>query len=393
MNLQINKIVTLYVINMIFLDNNSTTQIDPRVLKEIIPYFNQKYGNPSSNSHKFGWEANDAIDISRKKISNFINSEPNEIIFTSGATESNNLAILGYFNKNNFNNCNIITSNIEHRAILDVCHIIKKKYKNSVRLVLCNDEGLINKTSIEKMIDSNTVLISIMHANNEIGTIQPIKQIGALCKKNNIIFHVDAAQSLGKIKIDVKEMNIDLLSISSHKIYGPKGIGALYINKQIKNSLNPILVGGGQESGMRAGTLPTPLIVGFGKAAEISNIEMEKETKNILKMRKIITDGILNSFKNSLVNGSLDNRIAGNINFTFPFLNGMSIINSVSDIAISNGSACSSSSSKPSHVLTALGRNKKEAISSCRIGIGRFNNINEINIALDSIIKTLKVKS
>ena len=233
MNLQINKIATLNVINMIFLDNNSTTQIDPRVLKEIIPYFNQKYGNPSSNSHKFGWEANDAIDISRKKISNLINSEPNEIIFTSGATESNNLAISGYFNKNNFNNCNIITSNIEHRAILDVYHIIKKKYENSVRLVLCNDKGLINKTSIEKMIDSNTVLISIMHANNEIGTIQPIKQIGALCKKNNIIFHVDAAQSLGKIKIDVKEMNIDLLSISSHKIYGPKGIGALYINKQI----------------------------------------------------------------------------------------------------------------------------------------------------------------
>ena len=377
---------------MIFLDNNSTTQIDPRVLKEMIPYFNEKYGNPSSNSHRFGWEANDAIDISRKKISNLINSRFDEIFFTSGATESNNLAISGYFNKNNFNNCNIITSNIEHRAVLDVFNIIKKEYNNSVKLVSCNERGLIDTESIEKMINSNTILISIMHANNEIGTIQPIKEIGTLCKKNNIIFHVDAAQSLGKIKIDVKEMNIDLLSISSHKIYGPKGVGALYINKKIKNSLNPILVGGGQESGIRSGTLPTPLIVGFGEAAEISNKEMEKETKNILNMRKNITDGILSSFKDCIINGCLDKRIAGNINFTFPFLNGMSIINSISEIAISNGSACSSSSSKPSHVLTALGRNKKEAISSCRIGIGRFNNINEINIALDSIIKTLKVK-
>ena len=196
---------------MIFLDNNSTTQIDPRVLKEMIPYFNEKYGNPSSNSHRFGWEANDAIDVSRKKISNLINSRSDEIFFTSGATESNNLAISGYFNKNSFNNCNIITSNIEHRAVLDVFNIIKKKYNNSVKLVSCNEKGLINIKSIEKMIDSNTILISIMHANNEIGTIQPIKEIGTLCKKNNIIFHVDAAQSLGKIKIDVKEMNIDLL--------------------------------------------------------------------------------------------------------------------------------------------------------------------------------------
>ena len=210
--------------------------------------------------------------------------------------------------------------------------------------------------------------------------------------KFSYFFYVDAAQSLGKIEINVKNMNIDLLSISSHKIYGPKGIGALYINNKIKNKISPILWGGGQENGMRPGTLPTPLIVGFGSAAEICNKEMVSERKNILLLREKITTEIMSTFNDSLINGCIDNRIAGNINFSFPFLNGMSLVNAVSNIAISNGSACTSSSSKPSHVLTALGRNKRDSISSCRIGIGRFNNNNEINIAIDSIINTIKAK-
>ena len=377
---------------MIFLDNNSTTKIDPKVLDGMIPFFNKKYGNSSSNSHQFGWEANDAIINSRKKICNLINCNVDELIFTSGATESNNLAIFGFYNKNKNNKSNIITSNIEHRAILDIFEIINKKSPNTSKYVKSNSNGLIDCSSIKNLIDENTILVSIMHANNEIGTLQPIKEIGLLCKKHNIIFHVDAAQSAGKVEIDVKDMNIDLLSISSHKIYGPKGIGALYINNKIKNKINPLFWGGGQENGFRPGTLPTPLIVGFGIAAEICKKEMIKESKEILKMREYISNKIICIFNDAIINGCIINRIAGNLNLTFPFLNGMSIINSIPNLAISNGSACTSSFSKPSHVLTAIGINKKNAISSCRIGIGRFNTNNEIEIATELIIKAIKRK-
>ena len=373
---------------MIFLDNNSTTKTDPRVLEKMMPYFIDKFGNSSTSSHKYGWEASDAIENSREKISKVLNCSTDELIFTSGATESNNLAICGLKN----NNLNIITSNIEHKAVLDICESIDNKKQGKIKIAQCDSEGIIHHSYIKNLLDDSTLLVSIMHVNNEIGTIQPIKKIGELCKKNDVIFHVDAAQSFGKIPIDVKDMNIDLLSISSHKIYGPKGIGALYINNKINKKINPIIWGGGQEKGFRPGTLPTPLIVGFGEASEISNKEMAMESKKILSMRQKITKKIINAFSDTVINGSLKHRISGNINLTFPFLNGMSIINSIPEIAISNGSACTSSSSKPSHVLTAIGHNKKNCISSCRIGIGRFNNNQEIDIAAEAIIKAIKVK-
>ena len=375
--------------NKIYLDNNSTTQIDPLVLESMLPYFSEKYGNSSSQSHAFGWEARAAIDIAREQVANILNAESEEIIFTSGATESNNLALLGYINSLSSNKSEIITSSIEHKAILDVCIKINKN-GNNIFYVKPNEEGIIDFKKVKNQINQNIKIISIMHANNEIGTIQPIKKLGELCKDNNIIFHVDAAQSLGKIKIDVKDMNIDLLSISSHKIYGPKGVGALYIKNKIK--IDPLIVGGGQENNIRSGTLATPLIVGFGKACEISLKKIDSENKKIKKLSNNLIDGILNKYPDSKLNGSKEFRIPGNINFSFPFLNGMSIINSMPQLALSSGSACTSSSPLPSHVLKEIGVSKIDSNTSIRLGIGRFNTDKDIEIALESIINAIRNK-
>ena len=372
----------------IYLDNNSTTQLDSEILNEMLPFFNEKYGNPSSNSHSFGWEAKAAIDLSREKIATLINANTDEIIFTSGATESINLAIKGLIN-NTFKN-EIITTSIEHKAVLDVCKKLKKSNKSNVTFIKPNKDGIITIDSIKNSITDNTSLISIMHANNEIGTIQPIYDIGSLCKKNNIIFHVDAAQSICKINIDVKEMNIDLLSVSSHKIYGPKGIGALFIkNKQPKINLTPLIIGGGQENNYRGGTLPTPLIVGFGKACELAINKMESDTERINMLTSFLVDSILDKFPETKINGCPKKRIPGNLNFTFPFLNGKSIIRLMPELAISSGSACTSSDPSPSHVLKELNINKLDANSSIRIGVGRFNNLEEIKIASKIIIEAL----
>ena len=350
--------------NKIYLDNNSTTQVDPNILKTMLPYFGQKFGNSSSQSHAFGWEAQAANDIAREQVAKLINAHSDEIIFTSGATESNNLAINGFYIKNSNKKSNIITSTIEHKAVLDVCDKI-----NRTIYIKPNKDGIIDINDIIKAINKDTILISIMHANNEIGTIQPLKKIGEICKKNNIIFHVDAAQSLGKIKVDVNDMNIDLLSMSAHKIYGPKGIGALYIKtRSPKMKIEPIIVGGGQEKNYRSGTMPTPLIVGFGEACKISLNNMDKDNLKINQMTHSLIDIILDTFPKSILNGSRTNRIPGNINFSFPFLNGLSIIRSMPKIAISSGSACNSSKTTPSHVLLQIGRSKLEANSSIRIG-------------------------
>ena len=375
--------------NKIYLDNNSTTQIDPLVLESMLPYFSEKYGNSSSQSHAFGWEARAAIDIAREQVANILNAESEEIIFTSGATESNNLALLGYINSLSSNNSGIITSSIEHKAILDVCSRINKN-GNNIFYIKPNKDGIIDFKKVKNQINKNVKIISIMHANNEIGTIQPIKKLGELCKDNNIIFHVDAAQSLGKIKIDVKDMNIDLLSISSHKIYGPKGVGALYIKNNIK--IEPLIVGGGQENNIRSGTLATPLIVGFGKACDISLKKIDSENKKIKKLSNNLIDGILNKYPDSKLNGSKEFRIPGNINFSFPFLKGMSIINSMPKLALSSGSACTSSSPSPSHVLKEIGVSKIDSNTSIRLGIGRFNTDKDIDIALESIINAIRNK-
>ena len=380
----------------IYLDNNSTTQIDPLVLETMLPFFNIKYGNASSQSHAFGWEAKAAIDIAREQIANLINAENDEIIFTSGATESNNLAINGFIDYqsiyNNSKKAIIITSTIEHKAVLDVCKKASQKNCKTI-YIKPNSEGIIDINKITNLMSKEITLVSIMHANNEIGTIQPIKEIGELCERNGTILHVDAAQSLGKIKIDVKNMKIDMLSISSHKVYGPKGVGALYIkNKKVKTKLTPIIVGGGQENNLRPGTLPTPLIVGFGKACELVLNRMQTDNRKIEELSNQLINNILDAYPEAQLNGSKESRIPGNINLSFPFLKGMSIINSMPDIAVSSGSACTSSSPSPSHVLKEIGVNKIDSNTSIRIGIGRFNTNEDIKVASNSIINAIRKK-
>ena len=373
--------------NKIFLDNNSTTQLDPKVLDSMIPFFLEKFGNSSSKTHYFGWEAEAAVEVARQHISKLINSNEDEIIFTSGATESNNLSLqnIVYSKKNH-----IITLATEHKAILDVCSFLETKDVKTSYLAP-NKNGIIDLDKLKDNIKPETGLISIMHANNEIGVIQPIEEIGKFCKENNILFHVDAAQSYGKINIDVKKMNIDLLSISGHKIYGPKGIGALYINKKIK--INPILFGGNQEKSIRPGTLPIPLIVGLGKASEISRKTMSNESEYILELRNLLIDKIKEKIPDIIINGDLEKRLSGNLNISFPSLKGQSIVTSLNKIAVSSGSACTSSIPKPSHVLLNIGLNKKNIQSSIRIGIGRFNTKKDILVAADNIIEVVKNKT
>ena len=371
--------------NKIFLDNNSTTPIDSDVLEAMIPFFKTKFGNSSSKTHSFGWEAEASVEIAREQIANLIHCESNQIVFTSGATESNNIVLLNTLNQDKKH---IITMNTEHKAIIDICNHLNKSHNIDITYMNPNKNGIVDIKKLKKLISNKTYLVSIMHANNEIGVVQPIEKIGEICKENNILFHVDAAQSLGKIDINVKKMNIDFLSISGHKIYGPKGIGALYYNHRIK----PIIYGGNQEKSIRPGTLPVPLIVGFGKACQIAKYIMKSESKKILKLRNILLEKIINKYPNTIVNGDIKNRIAGNLNLSFPILNGQSIVTSMSKIAISSGSACTSSSPKPSHVLIALGLSKKLANSSIRVGIGRFNTKNEILIAAQEIIDCIKRK-
>ena len=376
----------------IYLDNHSTTQIYPKVLKAMLPYFNEKYGNSSSRSHAFGWEAEAAIEIARNEVSSLIGAEDDEIIFTSGATESNNLAIRGLFNANVNLKKKIITLATEHRAVLDVCKKIDKKFNKTTTYILPNSSGIIDLSKFEQLLTKDVLMTSIMHVNNEIGVIQPIKEIGEICKKNNILFHVDAAQSLGKININVKEMNIDLLSISGHKLYGPKGIGALYINNSKNIILDSLIVGGGQELNIRSGTLPVPLIVGFGSACTIAKSLMQKESQKILELRELLINNILTKYPNTIINGHREKRVSGNINMSFPFLNGKSIINSLPKIAVSSGSACTSSNPRPSHVLTALGLNKLDINTTIRIGIGRFNSKEDVEIASNQILNAIKLK-
>ncbi len=374
--------------NKIFLDNNSTTPLDPKIMDKMIPFFLEKFGNPSSRTHSYGWEAEAYVEKSREKIALLINAQNNEIIFTSGATESNNIAIINIIRE--FRNSHIITMESEHKAILDVCNHLEQKGVD-ISYIRPKSNGIVDINDIIKNIKKNTKLISIMHANNEIGVIQPIKEIGSICREKNIFFHVDGAQSLAKIEINVKKMNIDLLSLSSHKIYGPKGIGALYIDSRIKN-FKSIYWGGNQERGLRPGTLPVPLIVGFGEACKIANNSLKKESKKILTLRNTLLDKLKNDIKDLIINGDIVNRIPGNINLSFPSLRGQSIIAKLPNIAVSSGSACTSSSPKPSHVLLSIGLNKRLINSSIRLGIGRFNNVKDIETASKEIVKAVKMK-
>ena len=373
----------------IYLDNQSTTPVDPRVLKEIIPYYNEKFGNEGSQTHLYGWEARESVEIAKEQIAKLIKCNENEIYFTSGATESINLALKGTaYAKQNVKK-NIITFTTEHKDTLDVCKKIEEK-GYTITYLSVDKCGEVDLEEIEKTITNKTFLLTILHANNEIGNIYPIKEIGLICKKNKIIFHVDGAQSVGKLDLNVNDLNIDMLSFSSHKIYGPKGIGALYIKDRLsKLHLESQIDGGEQQNGIRSGTLPVQNIVGFGKACEICNQEMENDNKKILKLRNHLLNELKNIMPNMKVNGSLKNRLSGNLNITIPNIGNNSFMMALRDIAISNGSACTSRSTEPSHVLKAIGLSKKMANSSIRFGIGRFNTIEEIDYTIRKIKDTL----
>lgn len=372
----------------IFMDYQSTTPIDPRVLDKMLPYMTVRFGNAHSRSHQYGWEASNAINEARKHISNLIGSSPDEIIFTSGATESNNLAIKGlaqfYKNKNH-----ILTTSIEHKCVINTCRDLENKgYK--VTYLPVNKKGLLEPQTVLDNITNKTLLLSTIFVNNEIGVIQSIKKLGDICKENNIFFHTDAAQAFGKIPIDVNKLNIDLMSLSGHKIYGPKGVGALFIRKFNKRvRLNPLFSGGGQERGYRSGTLPVHLIVGFGEAAKIAKEEMFYDLEHVNKCYERFYKKIKNNLQYIYVNGDEKERYKGNLNISFAFVEGESLMMAIKDIAVSSGSACTSASLEPSYVLHALGIKDDLAHSSLRIGFGRFTTFEEVDYAADLIIKAV----
>ena len=374
----------------IYLDNQATTPIDPKVLSVMEPWLKDKFGNAASRNHPYGWEAEEAVEISREHVAGIIGAIPKEIIFTSGATEANNIALQGAARFYTEKGRHIITLKTEHKAVLDICDYLEKEGFEITRLPLQKD-GLVDIDKFEGSIRPDTIMVSVMHANNEIGVIQPILEIGQICKKKNIIFHVDAAQSVGKISVDINKMGIDLLSISAHKIYGPKGVGALYLRwKDPRVQLLPIMYGGGHERGIRSGTLPVPSIVGFGKACEISQHVMVEESEKIQSLRDTLMRMIRENIPKASINGSMEKRLPGNLNMSFPGANNEAIISGVPEIAISSGAACTSSTMEASHVLMALGLSKNEAYSSLRFGIGRFNTKEDIEIAANSINRCMQ---
>jgi len=371
--------------NSIYLDYQATTPIDPDVLKEMWKAFEMEYGNPHSRSHVYGWSAEKLIEDARENIANLIGAKKDEIIFTSGATESNNLAMKGLFEFYSPEKNHIITLSTEHKCLIESCRYLESKGAE-VTFLHPSSNGLISIDEIKKHIKKNTLVISIMAVHNEIGVIQNLAEIGKLCRESGIFFHTDAAQAFGKIPLNVDEMSIDLMSISSHKIYGPKGVGAIYIRKKPKVRIRPIIHGGGQERGLRSGTLPAPLIYGFGVATKIAKERMESDTNYINNLSNYLIDEML-KIPHVFLNGDRKNRYAGNVNISFAFIEGESLLMSMKGLSVSSGSACTSSSLEPSYVLKALGMRDELAHSSIRFGIGRFTTKEEIDVT----IKTTKI--
>jgi cysteine desulfurase len=369
----------------IYFDYQATTPLDPRVLDEMMLTMTEEFGNASSKSHAFGWKAEEYVEKARKLVANVINAEALDIIFTSGATESNNTALKGVCRFNRTANKNhIITTKIEHKCVLETCNYLKLKENFDVTFLDVNKEGLINLEELEAAIGDNTIVVSIMAVNNEIGVIQPLREIGAICRRKNVYFHSDCAQAFGKIPLDVEAMNIDLMSISAHKIYGPKGVGALYVRRKPRVRIEAIIHGGGQERGLRSGTLAVPLIVGLGKAAEIAVAEMEGDAERIGYLANRLIDSLLRIDKIYL-NGSREQRWPGCLNFSFAGIEGESLMMSMKNIAVSSGSACTSATLEPSYVIVAIGVDPEMAHSSVRIGLGRFTTEKEVDYLIGKI--------
>jgi cysteine desulfurase len=374
----------------IYMDNHATTRTDPRVVEEMLPYFTEKFGNAASRNHEFGWVAEQAVEQARERIAKLIGATSKEIIFTSGATESNNLALKGVAEMYKEKGNHIITQAIEHKAVLDTCKRLEK-YGFRVTYLPVQKDGRIDLDDLKRAMDDKTILVTIMTANNEIGALQPIREIGALCHERGVLFHTDAVQAIGKVPFNVIQDNVDLASLTAHKLYGPKGVGALYVRrKNPRVQLVAQIDGGGHERGMRSGTLNVPGIVGFGKACALASEGMAEEAVKLSALRDRLKDAIMGQLDEVYINGSVEHRLPGNLNISFAYVEGESLLMGINDIAVSSGSACTSATLEPSYVLKALGAGDDLAHSSIRFGIGRFNTQAEVDYVAARVIDTVK---
>ena len=374
----------------IYMDNHATTPMDPRVLEEMLPYFMEKFGNAASRNHSFGWAAEEGVETARERIAKLVGATTKEIIFTSGATESDNLAIKGVAEMYREKGNHIITAVTEHKAVLDTCKRLEK-YGYRVTYLPVQKDGLIDLDDLKRAMDDKTILVTIMYANNEIGVLQPVVEIGKLCHERGVIFHTDATQAIGKVPVDMVKQNIDLASISGHKMYGPKGVGALYVRrKNPRVQVSAIIDGGGHERGMRSGTLNVPSIVGLGKACAIAQEDMPQESCRLAGLRNRLRDRIMGRLDEVYINGSMEHRLPGNLNISFAYVEGVSLLMGINDIAVSSGSACTSATLEPSYVLKALGTGDDLAHSSIRFGIGRFNTEAEVDYVADRVTETVE---
>ena len=379
------------VITPIYLDNNATTAVDPRVLDAMLPYFLERFGNAASKNHAFGWEAEAAVDSARDQVARLIGaSSPREVVFTSGATESDNLAIKGVAEAYREKGNHIVTCVTEHKAVLDCCKVLEKR-GFEISYLPVNAAGFVDLQRLRDALTDRTILISIMAANNEIGILQPTKEIGRLAKERGILFHSDATQAVGKIPLNVEDMGIDLLSLTAHKIYGPKGIGALYVRAtKPRVKITAQIDGGGHERGMRSGTLNVPGIVGLGKAAELAQQEMGAEAERLIALRERLKAGLFAQIEDVRINGDAVQRLPGNLNLSFAYVEGESLMMALKEIAVSTGSACTSASLEPSYVLKAIGLEDSLAHASIRFGLGRFNTIDEIDYAAQRVSEEVR---
>ena len=373
----------------IYMDYHATTPVDPRVVAEMMPYFTEHFGNAASRNHPFGWEAEEAVEKARKQVADLIGANAKEIVFTSGATESDNLAIKGVAEMYREKGNHIITAVTEHKAIIDTCKRLEKDGYRVTYLAVQKD-GRINLDELRAAITDKTILITIMTANNEIGVLQPIAEIGAIAKEKGILFHTDAVQAVGKIPFNVNDLKVDMASISAHKMYGPKGVGALYVRRKPRVRITAQIDGGGHERGMRSGTLNVPAIVGFGKAAELARTEMAAEAARLLKLRERLREAIQSKVDHTFVNGSMEHRLPGNLNISFAYVEGEAMLMGLKDVAVSSGSACTSASLEPSYVLRAIGVDEELAHTSIRFGLGRFNTEEEVDHVVKIVVDKVK---